>query len=184
MDAGNHTAHDHAGHDHAAPAGGGAMDMGGDTMKYTASVGRRADGSYYYFHGGFDGHIVPGCFFIVSAAAAHRGWRTAVPAVCSALPPAAVFPPSSHPLPRPCRCGACGGPSPPTPTTCSAWQPGAASARAAGSCCPLGCAACAACRWSPLSSCACRWWASWGSCGWGTSRTGGCTAQMGGSRTT
>ncbi|EFN55136.1 hypothetical protein CHLNCDRAFT_134206 [Chlorella variabilis] len=65
MDAGNHTAHDHAGHDHAAPAGGGAMDMGGDTMKYTASVGRRADGSYYYFHGGFDGHIVPGCFFIV-----------------------------------------------------------------------------------------------------------------------
>lgn len=44
------------------------MDMGGAAggdMKFMAAVGRRADGSYYYFHGGFDGHILPGCFFLV-----------------------------------------------------------------------------------------------------------------------
>jgi hypothetical protein len=32
------------------------------------SVGRNADGSYYYTHGAFLGHIVPGLFFAV-------GWQ-------------------------------------------------------------------------------------------------------------
>ena len=30
------------------------------------SVGRNPDGSYYYTHGAFLGHIVPGLFFAVS----------------------------------------------------------------------------------------------------------------------
>ncbi len=62
-------AHDHAGHNHTDVGG---MDMGADggDMKYMAAVGRRADGSYYYFHGGFDGHVLPGCFFLVRS-----GWQ-------------------------------------------------------------------------------------------------------------
>ncbi|GAB4813862.1 hypothetical protein N2152v2_000908 [Parachlorella kessleri] len=33
--------------------------------KYHNSVGRNPDGSYYYIHGAFLGHVVPGTFFIV-----------------------------------------------------------------------------------------------------------------------
>ncbi|KAI3428720.1 hypothetical protein D9Q98_007544 [Chlorella vulgaris] len=69
----NHTGHDHSAHAaHGHESAGmdvqmAGMDMGGAAggdMKFMAAVGRRADGSYYYFHGGFDGHILPGCFFL------------------------------------------------------------------------------------------------------------------------
>ena len=57
--------HDHHHGDHDAMqmddmAGGG----GGGHMDH-AAIGRRADGSYYYTHGAFLGHIVPGAFFII-----------------------------------------------------------------------------------------------------------------------
>jgi hypothetical protein len=49
---------DHGGDGH------GAMDHG-MSMDAHSSVSRRADGSYYYTHGAFLGHIVPGAFFIL-----------------------------------------------------------------------------------------------------------------------
>jgi len=56
--------HDHQHGDHDAMqmddmAGGSGS--GGGHMDH-AAVGRRADGSYYYTHGAFLGHIVPGAF--------------------------------------------------------------------------------------------------------------------------
>jgi hypothetical protein len=68
----DHMAHDAAGHNHTGGDMAGGMDMGGGDMKYMASVGRRADGSYYYFHGGFDGHVLPGAFFLVRCAGGAR----------------------------------------------------------------------------------------------------------------
>lgn len=57
----DHAGHDHAAHDHAShEAGMGGMDMG-----KMGGVERLPDGGYHYPHGGFDGHVVPGAFFLV-----------------------------------------------------------------------------------------------------------------------
>lgn len=49
--------HDHSAH--ASTTGGMEHD------KYHGAVQRHADGSYFYTHGAFLGHVVPGSFFIV-----------------------------------------------------------------------------------------------------------------------
>lgn len=49
---------------------------------HSSVVGRRADGSYYYTHGAYLGHMVPGTFFIVSRS--------------STSPPPRQLPPSAH----------------------------------------------------------------------------------------
>jgi hypothetical protein len=45
------------------------MGMSGDSTKFMAGVERLPGGGYHYPHGGFDGHILPGCFFLVRPAA-------------------------------------------------------------------------------------------------------------------
>jgi hypothetical protein len=58
--------HNHDDHDHGSMGGMdmGGMDMGGHD-KFHNVISRRPDGSYYYTHGAFLGHIVPGTFFII-----------------------------------------------------------------------------------------------------------------------
>lgn len=57
---------DHSGHDHSAHAG---MDMSMSSpapMSHDhGAVLRHEDGTYYYTHGAWLGHIVPGSFFVV-----------------------------------------------------------------------------------------------------------------------
>lgn len=65
-------------------AGGspGGMDMSGHDSH--GAVGRNPDGSYFYTHGAFTGHVVPGTFFLVSAVAAGgEGRPRCRPAFCS-----------------------------------------------------------------------------------------------------
>lgn len=58
---GEHTAHDHSAH--ASTASPSGMDMG--QMDHGPSVFQNPDGSYYYTHGAFLGHIVPGTMFVI-----------------------------------------------------------------------------------------------------------------------
>lgn len=64
MGAMEHEGHDHSAHAAHPAAAGGAM--GGDKMDMShGAVGRNPDGSYFYTHGAFTGHVVPGTFFLV-----------------------------------------------------------------------------------------------------------------------
>lgn len=65
MEAGGGHEHVHNHSAHAAASPGMAATPGMEDMgKFMSSVGRNPDGSYFYYHGAFTGHVVPGAFFL------------------------------------------------------------------------------------------------------------------------
>ena len=92
--AGEHAGHNHS--DHAAMASPSPMDMAGHDSH--SAVGRNPDGSYFYTHGAFTGHVVPGTFFLVSAGRQGRRAAAPPPAPASAASRARLL---AHPPPPP-----------------------------------------------------------------------------------
>ena len=57
---------DHSGHDHSAHAGMDVPMSSPAPMSHDhGAVLRHEDGTYYYTHGAWLGHVVPGSFFVV-----------------------------------------------------------------------------------------------------------------------